>query len=79
MRLHDDPTLSELVGSLIAVIAVSAILYLAIDGSAAAQTALVGLVGAASGTYFQGKGQNGNGNAKDKPAGAGKPDAGTAP
>jgi len=79
LRLHDDPTLSELVGSLIAVIAVSAILYLAIDGSAAAQTALVGLVGAASGTYFQGKGQNGNGTAKDKPAGTAKPDSGPPP
>lgn len=65
-NLHTDPTLSEVVGALIALLAICSIAYLAIDGSAAAQTALVSVAGAAAGTYYASS-QNGNGkNGKTK-------------
>ena len=60
MKLHDEPTLTELVGSAIFFVALLLIGWLAIDGNAAAQTALVGLLGAASGSFYRGA-NNGNG------------------
>lgn len=63
MKLHEEPTINEVVGSIIAVLAVGAIVYLAIDGNAAAQTALVSVAGAAAGTYYSST-KNGNGNGK---------------
>ena len=48
-----DITLTEIVASILAVLAVSAIIWLAVvDGSASAQTALTGLVGAASSFFM---------------------------
>ncbi len=68
MRLHDDPTLGEWVAAVISMIAIALIGWLAVDGNAAAQTALVSLTGAAAGTYFMPRPGNGNGSAKP-PAG----------
>ena len=67
MRLHDDPSIIELVASLIALMAVGAIIWSAtVDGSAAAQTALTGLVGASASFFLTPKGTNGNGNTTSK-------------
>ena len=60
------PSLTEMVAAILAVVAVSAIVYLAIDGQPNAQTALTGLVGAAS-SYFLTPRLNGNGKPKDPP------------
>lgn len=47
-----DMTLTEIVASVLAILSVGAIIWLAVvEGSASAQTALTGLVGAAS-SYF---------------------------
>ena len=55
-----DMTLTEIVASILAVLAVSAIIWLAVvDGSASAQTALTGLVGAASSFFLTPKLTNG--------------------
>lgn len=55
-----DMTLTEIVASILAVLAVSAIIWLAVvDGSASAQTALTGLVGAASSFFLTPKLANG--------------------
>lgn len=59
--LHEEPTLSEVVGSIIAIMAVGAIVYLAVADNAAAQTALVSVAGAAAGTYYATNKSNGNG------------------
>ena len=67
MRLHDDPSIIEIVASLIAVMAVGAIIWSATwDQSAAAQTALTGLVGASASFFLTPKGSNGNGNGTSK-------------
>lgn len=64
-NLYELPTLNELVGSLIAILAIGAIVYLAIDGNAAAQTALVSVAGAAAGTYYaSNSNKSGNGKAQ---------------
>ena len=69
MRLHDDPSIIELVASIIALMAVGAIIWSAtVDGSAAAQTALTGLVGAAASFFLTPKSPNGNGNGTSKEA-----------
>ena len=60
------PSLTEMVAAILAVVAVSAIVYLAIDGQPNAQTALTGLVGAAS-SYFLTPRLTGNGKPKDPP------------
>ena len=60
------PSLTEMVAAILAVVAVSAIVYLAIDGQPNAQTALTGIVGAAS-SYFLTPRLNGNGKPKDPP------------
>ena len=60
------PSLTEMVAAALAVIAVSAIVYLAVDGQPNAQTALTGLVGAAS-SYFLTPRLNGVGKPKDPP------------
>lgn len=60
------PSLTEVVAAILAVVAVSAIVYLAIDGQPNAQTALTGIVGAAS-SYFLTPRLNGNGKPKDPP------------
>lgn len=74
MKLHEEPTINEVVGSIIAVLAVGAIVFLAIDGNAAAQTALVSVAGAAAGTYYSStKNGNGNGNGNGKPAASAPP------
>jgi hypothetical protein len=55
-----DMTLTEIVASILAVLAVGAIIWLAVvDGSASAQTALTGLVGAASSFFLTPKLANG--------------------
>jgi hypothetical protein len=64
-NLYELPTLNEIVGSAIAILAVAAIVYLAISDNPAAQTALVSVAGAAAGTYYASN-KNGNG----KPAGS---------
>ena len=67
MRLHDDPSLIEIVASIIAIMAIGAIIWSATaDGSAAAQTALTGLVGASASFFLTPKGTNGNGNSTGK-------------
>jgi len=60
------PSLTDIVAADIAVVAVSAIVYLAVDGQPNAQTALTGLVGAAS-SYFLTPRLNWNGKPKDPP------------
>ena len=60
-NLYELPTLNEIVGSAIAILAVSAIVYLAVNDNPAAQTALVSVAGAAAGTYYA---SNKNGNGK---------------
>ncbi|MEI8221600.1 MAG: hypothetical protein WCH91_13290 [bacterium] len=60
------PSLTEMVAAILAVVAVSAIVYLAIEGQPNAQTALTGIVGAAS-SYFLTPRLNGNGKPKDPP------------
>lgn len=72
MRLHEEPTINEVVGSVIAVLAVGAIVFLAIDGNAAAQTALVSVAGAAAGTYYSNT-KGGNGNVSGKTGGPNAP------
>jgi len=55
-----DMTLTEIVASVLAIISVGAIIWLAVvDGSASAQTALTGLVGAASSFFLTPKLSNG--------------------
>ncbi len=60
------PSLTEMVAAVLAVVAVSAIVYLAIDGQPNAQTALTGIVGAAS-SYFLTPRLSSNGKPKDPP------------
>jgi acyl-coenzyme A synthetase/AMP-(fatty) acid ligase len=63
-----DTTLTEMVASLLAVMAVGAIIWLAIaENSPAAQTGLVGLTGAASSFYLTSRLPNGK-KASDPPA-----------
>ena len=55
-----DMSLTELVAAILAVMAVSAIIWLAVyEGSASGQTALTGLVGAASSFFLTPKLANG--------------------
>ena len=55
-----DMTLTEIVASVLAILSVGAIIWLAVvDGSASAQTALTGLVGAASSFFLTPKLSNG--------------------
>jgi hypothetical protein len=55
-----DMTLTEIVASVLAILSVGAIIWLAVvDGSASAQTALTGLVGAASSFFLTPKLTNG--------------------
>jgi len=55
-----DMTLTEVVASVLAILSVGAIIWLAVvDGSASAQTALTGLVGAASSFFLTPKLTNG--------------------
>lgn len=55
-----DMSLTEIVAAILAVMAVSAIIWLAVyEGSASAQTALTGLVGAASSFFLTPKLANG--------------------
>ena len=70
MKLHDEPTLGEVVAAIISLVAIALIGWLAVDGNAAAQTALVSLTGAAAGTYFMPR-TNGNGSGTPKPPRAG--------
>jgi multisubunit Na+/H+ antiporter MnhE subunit len=49
--MHADMTITEIVAAVLATVSVLAIVWLALDGDAAAKTALTGLVGAAS-SYF---------------------------
>jgi hypothetical protein len=52
MRLHDDPSIVELIASIIAILTILATIYAAVfNGSEQAQVALVGLTGAVS-SYF---------------------------
>ena len=60
------PSLTEIVAAVIAVVTVSAIVYLAIDNQPNAQTALTGCVGAVV-SYFLTPRLNGNGKPKDPP------------
>ena len=72
---HDDiwPSWVEVVGGIIAVSAVGALIWLAVaDQSPAALTAITGIMGAATSTYFVPKqglknGANGNGNGNGSP------------
>lgn len=55
-----DMTLTEIVASVLAILSVGAIIWLAVvEGSASAQTALTGLVGAASSFFLTPKLANG--------------------
>ena len=60
------PSLTEMVAAVLAIVAVGAIVYLALEGQPNAQTALTGLVGAAS-SYFLTPRLNGKGTPKDPP------------
>ncbi len=61
-----DLTVTEIVASVLAIMAVGAIIWLAVyDQSASAQTALTGLVGAASSFFLTPK--LSNGKKKDEP------------
>jgi len=52
MRLHDDPSIVELIASIIAILTILATIYAAVfNNSEQAQVALVGLTGAVS-SYF---------------------------
>jgi hypothetical protein len=52
MKLHDDPSIVELIASTIAILTIVATIYAAVwNGSEQAQVALVGLTGAVS-SYF---------------------------
>jgi len=59
-------SVTEAVAAVLAVVSVSAIVYLAVDGQPNAQTALTGIVGAAS-SYFLTPRLSGNGKPKDPP------------
>ena len=70
-------TFREGVGGVIAVMIVGSLIWSSVvDGSAAAQTALVGGAGAVTGWLFRGSGQgpvpngNGNGNGNGYPSGS---------
>ena len=60
----DHISVTEVVAAVLAVVSVGAIVYLAIDGQPNAQTALTGLVGAAS-SYFLTPRLSTNGKPKD--------------
>ena len=64
VKLHDEPNLGEVVAAIISLIAICLIGFLAIEGNQAAQTSLVAVAGAAAGTYFQPRRENGNGSGK---------------
>ena len=52
MKLHDDPSIVEVIASTIAIMTIMATIYAAVwNGSEQAQVALVGLTGAVS-SYF---------------------------
>ena len=64
-----DMTLTEAVASVLAILSVGAIIWLAVvDGSASAQTALTGLVGAASSFFLTPKLTNGKKPPETPPA-----------
>ena len=64
--VSEHMSITEVVAAVLAVVSVGAIVYLAVDGQPNAQTALTGLVGAAS-SYFLTPRLNGNGKPKDPP------------
>jgi hypothetical protein len=65
MRLHDDPSIVEVIASTIAILTIVATIYAALwNGSEQAQVALVGLTGAVS-SYFLTPKSYDNGAKKD--------------
>ena len=61
MKLDHDLSVTEIVGSVVAILVVIATVILALRGEAQAQTALTSLSGAVAGMYLQRKITNGNG------------------
>lgn len=73
MRLHSDPSIVELVASVIAIITIMATIYAAVfNNSEQAGVALVGLTGAVS-SYFLTPKSYDNGMKNPKPGVAGSP------
>jgi len=71
MRLHDDPSIVELIASVIAILTILATIYAAVfNASEQAQVALVGLTGAVS-SYFLTPKSYDNGTKNSKPGVAG--------
>lgn len=69
MKLHESPTITEAVASIIAIMAIAATIYAALlHDSEQAQVALVGLTGAVS-SYFLTPKYNGERTTKDKLSG----------
>lgn len=68
--MDEKPTLNQAIASVLSTLALIVVSYIALQGDAAAKTALISFMGAASGTYFlqktNGNG-NGNGNGQPKP------------
>ena len=63
-KMLEHTSVTEIVAAILAVLSVGAIVYLAVDGQPNAQTALTGLVGAAS-SYFLTPRLSKNGKPKD--------------
>lgn len=59
-QMHERPTINEIVGSIITIIAVLTVMYLAANGDDGSKTALITLTGAAAGMYYQNKNSGGN-------------------
>lgn len=80
MRLHDDPSIVEVIASCIAILTICATIYAAVwNGSEQAQVALVGLTGAVSSyfltpkSYDNGSKNNSSKNAEKLPVGEKSP------
>ena len=71
MKLHDDPSIVEVIASTIAILTIVATIYAAVwNGSEQAQVALVGLTGAVSSYFLTPKSyDNGSKSAKEGKSG----------
>ena len=70
--MDEKPTLNQAIASVLSTLALIVVSYIALQGDAAAKTALISFMGAASGTYFLQK-ANGNGNGNGTGNGNGQP------
>lgn len=71
--MDEKPTLNQVIASVLSTLALIVVSYIALQGDAAAKTALISFMGAASGTYFLQKATNGTGNSTGNGNGQPKP------